>query len=1031
MYHTDTMADMPTYAGVYSQEIMLELTDYTYSDDADDIAAAIQANYTDRSYASVKINEAYLNELVKGETAQYTADAYPKKTADEVPALEWSLDKEEMTSGADGTTVNGGLLTLADDAAGHVTLICKVPDTNVEKRVRIEILQQAKLQENDHISAKGGVLLNDGDTDAWSITFPEYYAQKNGASNTNDFDSDLDKYVETLYCAVLKETVTRDFAVQFKIKDYVATTNSPKLQVSLGADHNNFYLVYDKSTHRFRIEAWTQGTRAVGTNAAGRGWYSTEWITGFDPAAEHTIRIEVTDRGLYAAYVDDLDNELEFAERPEGGPISATLSRYNAFTDSTHIKFGTQNCSVTVSDVEVTNGTCDVPAFMSDHQALYSENDTSFTMAMLGTSSWAYTTWSDYQMHYMRELPASFTMTFDVEFSDAMQDGKLGMHIGGHHVQINNSNGALSLTTAKRTDNGDIDWGTRSDKAIPAIAGDPYLVHIRIERNGNMFRVIANDAALVRDDFGSGSTLDFYTFCLPDAFEADGGKTIDVTNFSVGAYAAKEYLSIEAGMPTLSFLSTDTEHKTVGYAVKSDTGSVVTLTEAQMIEKELTVEYSLSDDTYVMLDEDKKLYVGGNPTDTVNVTLTLTLKNGATVISTATVDVVVSFRSVENSTITPIGGVLFDYEGDDPEANWSIMFPESKIGTDGVVNEHRYEAAAYSANFKSMIKGDTTVEFKLSNYTSQGDSPKFMVSLGGEHNQLYFVYKAGSGLRLEAVAPRVNTGHGYWEDDGWLTSDWLSGFDPVAGGMFKIELQGGVYKVYHKFEAETEYVPFIVGENGSFGSHTMAMSYNNYIAEKPMRMSTKDAAVTVSNISVTSGTVSPFYNSSMLVTNNGTAVVIKAYKNQWDNQPSNNDSNWFDRTTAAYTGTFAKTQTATFDLKFDTAMSDSKFAINVGNTNFFIENKVKGDNVLHLCKDGDWKPDPNPSISTDNVNTVINVTIVRNGADISITMKMGDSSVTYTTTVNDENNTKLFFWMFNGNESEQNDTVTVSNLEVK
>lgn len=1031
-YHTDTEADTPTYAGVYSQEIALELTDYSYTDDADAIALAIKENYTDRSYASVQIKEAYLNELVKGESAQYTADAFPKKAGEGAPVLSWELDKSEMTAGADGTDVANGLLTLADDAAGYVTLICKVPDTTVEKRVRIEILQQAKLQENDRVSAKGGVILNNGDTDDWSITFPEYYAQKNGVSNSSDFGKDNDKYVETLYCAVLKDRVTRDFALQFKIKDYIAATNSPKLQVSLGADQNNFYLVYDKTARRFRIEAWVQGTREMANNAAARGWYSTEWITDFDPAAEHTIRIEVTNRGLYVVYVDDMTEELAFCERPIGDPVPATISRYNAFTDNTSIKFGTQNCSVTISDIEVTNGTCEIPAFMSDHQALYSENDESFTMAMLGMNDWAYTQWSDYQMRYMRELPANFTMTFDVEFSDAMTDGKLGMHIGNNHIQFNNGNGTMSVTTVLGNDNRGINWGTKTDmNGLPVIDGNPYLLRVRIERNGNSLRVIVNDKAMpIRTDFGTATNLDFYTFCLPAAFEADGNKTIDVTSFAVGNYEAKEYLTIEAASPTLSFLSTDTEHKAVGYTVKSDTGEVTTLTPEQLTERGLTVEYVLSDDTYVKLDANNALYVDGDPTDTVNTELTISLKNGATVIDTATVAVTVSFRSVENSVITPIGGVEFDYEGNDPETDWSVTFPTSKMGTDGVVDEHKYADAAYSANFKNKIKGDTTVEFELTNYTSQGESPKFMVSMGGTHNQLYFVYKAGSGLRLEVVIPRVNTNYGYWEDDGWLQSDWISGFDPVAGGKFKIELKGGVYTVYHMFGGETEYIPFVVGEinDGTLqiGSHTMATSYTDYIVEKNMRMATKDAAVTVSNISVTTGTVQTFYKSTALSSYDGSNLVIKAHKDGWQNETSHGDLKWKDRNSAHYTGEFTSSQTATFDLKFDTAMTDGKFAINIGGNNFYVENKVKGEHKINLCGNGDWS---DHSIAATDVGTVIKLTVVRNGDSVAVTMAIGTESVTFTNTA-PADKSSLYFWMFNSNESEQNATVTVSNLVI-
>ena len=116
----------------------------------------------------------------------------------------------------------------------------------------------------------------------------------------------------------------------------------------------------------------------------------------------------------------------------------------------------------------------------------------------------------------------------------------------------------------------------------------------------------------------------------------------------------------------------------------------------------------------------------------------------------------------------------------------------------------------------------------------------------------------------------------------------------------------------------------------------------------------------------------------------------------------------------------------TFDLNFDTAMSDGKFAINVGGNNFYIENKIKNESKINLCGNGDWGSRP---IAYTNVATTINVTIARNGDSITITMAVGGNNVSFTSNA-PAASSSIYFWMFNTEGSEQNATATVSNVVV-
>lgn len=989
-------AETATYAGIYSQNIPLEIADYEFSDSADNVAAAIEQYYTDRSVASIVIGNSFINEIVKGESATYTASAFPKDRA-EGAVFEWSLDKTEMTAGAEGTDIADGVLSLASDAAGYVTVVCGVKDTDVQKRLRVRILEESLDAENDMLNAYGGVEIGDDG----SILFPTSLMSRSGINRENVIGRDEDRYVETPYCAVLKNRYTRDYSLEFKFSNYIVGGGAPKLQISLGADFANVYLVYNNG--RLQVQTHMYGTDVAGKTT--NGWYNSEFINNFDPNTEHTAKISISARGVYTIEIDGTAVALTLDETHERGTVTRLLSAYSA---QTPIKFASQHCSVKLYDITVTDGTSELPAFYSANMNYTFAGNDGFTMLAGGTDGWGFRNYPHYYTEYTGTLGESFAMEFDITYAAAFADGKLCMRIGNSDLHFNNNRGALGIQYV--TYGNDYNWGTSpGNKAVPVDDVNPLKMHVRLERwvdNGaRKLRVIANGKVLFDDisDMDGSAEMKFYMF---NSTADDARKTVSLTNFTVGEYSRADVYEL-ASQNRIDIKIGDAA-AAIPYTISLN-GATIQTPDGYTV----TAEIIAGDDDFIKLDPDGKVYAENITGETVrSVTVRISLKDGAgTTVAKTDVGVYASARATENAHVTVKGGVLLNNASSD---DWSLTFPEDMQGTNGVGSEFGYEDNDYTAVMKETVNGDFSLEFTVSNYKTDGrEYPKLLVSLGGKHNQFFIAYHRQNTVNWVESWTRGISSDGN-ESIEWNNSEQFANFDTAAPHTFKFEVVGGFYRIY------------MDGAEVDFGGKKLVRT--NYGEDCPIRFGTSGVSADISNIKLTKGTVTgKTYNVANVTNISDDGFTLRFGTAGWNANRYNADGNRI-----MYFNGPKSDQTLDFDLTFSAKMKDSKFGIVVGGINdlFYIENKLVGDGIIRLCnvRNNNWNYTDN-DIALSEV-APLHVRIVRNGGAATVTVTCGSLTMSKTWDGLDDGVSTLSFWGFNPNADEADVTATVSNLVI-
>lgn len=1039
----ESHAEVQTYAGIYSQTVGLTITDFSYTSDEDDVADAIDEYYTERGVAAVVIQDTYsMTELVKGEEVTLSAIVLPARAAADA-TLEWELDKDEMTAGQEGTTItNEGKLTLADDAAGYVTVICKVAESDVSQSFRIEILQEPLLDSNDYITVKGGVILNDGETDHWSITFPTTRSDRNGISPTGTGYEDM--YAETAYMAVLNGTYHYDYTLSFKFKNYTNKSTTPKFQVSLGAQYNNFYLVYNAG--HFRFETRTRGTQA--DNWTRDSWFNTEWIE-FNPIAEHSVEIAITDRGVY---VVKLDGEVQtfYSEIDSVGktnPTTLVRSALDVYDSNLPIKFATYGCALTVSDIKVENGKHETSYhnFYSPNQSYeLSDDETSFTMishpfSMAG-GGWgvgSYGGFKDYKVYYTKTLDTNgYSIEYTAHFSGGMNDGKFAMRVGsgGNGYQIHVCNDIL------RGSGYSIEMAYDNNDSIGNFSGGTPIeltnntVTIRVEVKNNKLRLIANNKQIREVNYATSNIVDqsevaFYVFTQNDA---NNGVEIQVTDVTITGsdFTAKDTYELRNTAGSVNINIDYAENNPVAIPVAVYRNGAL-YGDALPEDYELEYVFDSWDEDMFVWDEEDHTICGSDSVEenhSYEATVTVMLKQNGVVIEEITYNVTVSRKATSNDVLTVKGGAVLNYT-DDPNKDWSISFPESQNTQNGIASETRYEDAAYGANFKNTIIGSFAIEFTVSNYKVSGQEfPKLMISLGGTHNQFYVVYKPDNGFRIEAVAPRINRNLGYWEDDGWLTSAWVSDYDPLAENTFKIACVSGVYHVYRLVSEAWQEI--IMGENGDFGSHTMGRNNHDYMTEQNVRMATNTGvSCDVSGIKLTCDGLGYFYHTTEpnITVNSADSVTLRADNKGWNSSDFGNGGH--QNIVEYLSNKLGSNATLELDVTVPTA-NDAKFAVVLGGVSFYIENKMLSNGKLQLTGGNSWD-----TFSSININTEVSLHIkaVRSGAGITFTITAGSDDLkmehTWDNVLGGDDATIRFF-VFNENGDDANDIYTISGITV-
>ena len=873
--------DKPTYPGIYSQKIPLTLSEYSVEYDEAKIKEAIDG-YDKKPLASVKIKEKNKFRLLRGFSYQYTADAYPLNP-DKKPELEWSIDKTFMTTGKENTTVKDGNLTIAPDASGSLTLICKAKGNENKDTLKITILEKADEKENDIVKVTGGVELDD----QGKITFPKEMIDIDGVINEQT-------YADATYSAVLKNKLQRDFSIEFTVSNYVTKAQFPKLQFALGGGNNNFYVAY-KPDGTCRVEAFARGLFNDGQYRD--GWFNSESFDNFNKDEPHNFKISVLKDGAYEVYLDG--KKLSF--NMDGQNVILKRDFENFVADS-NVKIATRGVSAEVSNLKVANGVDEkLPTFWKYNSNTTLINDKEFKMRL---TSLGRGTKDNYGNRIIKteRLTNDFVIEYDVDFSDATSDSKFVMKIGSFEYHVNNK-----IATATPMLEGYIfrgAWGGENINVTNKNTQDMLKAHVRLERKGTHIRYIVNDVVVGEDNNGSGDLLEFFAFNQNQEY-AD--TIIHITNLSIAPYSMKNYYLFEL----IGSASRDLE---VGKQNKIEWNLFVN----NVISKEGTFKVEVENTKVIKYDEATQT-VTGLIAGTSKVTIYCEESK-----TSVEVNYKVSGELLENDLLKVNGGAKLNPDG-------SIVFPKELEGVDGVGNEQDYDGSiTYNATLKETVVNDFSIEFTVSNYVSkEGEQyPKLMVSLGGKHNNFYIAYKPNGEYRVESFTDGVDENGNLFEGGNWNNSANFVDFDKTKDHTFKISVVEGVYHV------------FMDGNELSFNmdnsKRTLARSFESYTTESPIRFGTKGASCVVKNIKLEKNTKTKnFYHTNdqyiKNITDNGFDIIAR--KEGWDETQKSFGSKCY------LTKLYNNDKTIEFDLGFSKEMKDGKFVVSLGNDKVMINNK--------------------------------------------------------------------------------------------
>lgn len=741
-YHDNSgkYTEEATYPGVFSQEKMITLTNYTVSYEDADIEQA--KNECGKEIAKLEITNANVTLLEKGAAYKYTAVVYSSTAGEKTIA--WSVDTTGMTSGKDGVTIDAdGTLHLTNDATGYVTVKASCGDK--EAAVQIEISQEELNKSTDKVAVSGGVGL---DMETNAITFPV-------ERNFNNPTLDLTQYAEVPYMAKLLNTVNGDFTLTFKVKNYAATTANPMLLVSLGGKGNNFVLGKDGVVTGYN---YVQGIGNQGTPVDGAYGYMAEGnasatIAGFDATAEHVYKI-VVKNGEYHVYLDEA--ELQFA--------SQAIRRGEDYMADCNVMFTTiAGTSCEVYDIALENQGNTVGNWMIYNKTNASVADGNL-VAKFPANSWNGKDNMITRYVYMGGLvpEGTFAIKANIKFGAAQNDTKAVIKIGNFEFQINNkfANPDSNCLEAEYY-NGK--WGG-GKAVIPGAVGDTYVVELQ-RLDGEIYfyvnGVLVNKHGGVKD----AKYIELYTF---NENEADADTTVTVSDVQIHT----TFLTLEGPSAAKTGLTA------IYKATAKGEGEIVWSVDTTG----LTAGGATIENGVLSMSADAEGYV------TVIATIGTYSKS---------IKVTASIQEADQDTdvATSKGGVLQD------ETNGKLIFPVEKATENGVANEENYAESSYYAILNSSkgvpykVTGNFSVEFTVAAYKTTSQYPKFMISLGGTNEQFYVTYFQDGTAQIQTFTRSFGTdGRGFGGQ--WVNSEKFDNFDVNEAHTYKIEVVDGFYKVY-------------------------------------------------------------------------------------------------------------------------------------------------------------------------------------------------------------------------------------------
>ncbi|MGM9874045.1 MAG: Ig-like domain-containing protein [Bacilli bacterium] len=415
----------PNYPGFFSQQKACYITDYSVSYDTELINEMILTEWgTEATIDAGRFTNPNQEEIVYTESRSFTYQTAPSYATG-------SVHIEVDESYKDYVSISNETITILTNApVGTMYVYLKNETGKTLDSFTLDVVSESSSKENELVNCKGGVILHaDG-----SFTFPVSKMSVNGVGNEEAYDS------TKAYGVDLKQTVLAgSFVMEFDVSNYTMNVQYPKLMISLGGAHNQFYIAYNYNYGtEDRIETFTQSKESNDLNNGGT-WNNSSNFTSFDDTQTHHFKLESKD-GRYYWYVDNSSTPLAFfMDGVSREPIVPLKSYYSYLP----VRIATNGVSATISNLTVTNGDID------DLKDIYSYNNNTVADGDTVTTTFIQEGW-DVKYHLASSLFASklfmvdtkdYTLNFTVEFSSRMYDGKLAIVIGDHAFQLCNSSG--------------------------------------------------------------------------------------------------------------------------------------------------------------------------------------------------------------------------------------------------------------------------------------------------------------------------------------------------------------------------------------------------------------------------------------------------------------------------------------------------------------------------------------------------------------------------------------------------------------
>ncbi|GEM_PF-5485033 len=354
----------------------------------------------------------------------------------------------------------------------------------------------------------GGVIKESDGT----LVFPEEKNSVNGVGNET-------AYEENEYSAKLKKTVKGDFDLEFKVSDYKVKEGVayPKLMISLGGSHNQFYVAY-KPNGEYRVETFTNfinSTENYSYNYGG-AWVNSNNFENFDTNAEHTYKISV-EGGLYHLYMDG--NELSMNL---DGTTKLIARSFSDYTSELPVRISTNGVSAKVSDIKVTQ--------KESSKAFYYLNDTYIKdvttngfKLIAAQGGWNNKDQDINRISLLKKVDNNVALTFKLKASKTMTDGKFMAELGGNIVMVNYKNDVISCNIN----------GIGHDWDDVAANGATYNeLTVKIIRNEGNIKAYINDIEL--RNYDNAQSGDYVKFSIFNEAEADKDVTIELSDLSIG-----------------------------------------------------------------------------------------------------------------------------------------------------------------------------------------------------------------------------------------------------------------------------------------------------------------------------------------------------------------------------------------------------------------------------------------------------------------------------------------------------------------